>query len=249
MRSPARGRDAARASQVRTMMRAASAAAPGDDRVLGPALPANKQVTQAIRVGDVGDDRPVAFGGSVWVTDQEKATLTRVDPSTNAVTSTLPLGGPPQDVLFAGAAWVTLPGQGVVLRIDPETAAITRIRVRGKPANLAFGSGTLWVTDPATTGWPGWTRSSWPERRCRVGRLPGLRRRRRHVGLGSGRVQGSTRSSGSTRPAAKSADHQDRPDPGGPDRLQRVGVGRQPGRQHHLANRGLRDARSTGGGC
>jgi len=111
---------------------------------------ASNQVTQAIRVGDVGDNRRVAFGGgSVWVTDQEKATLTRLDPATNALTGTVPLGGPPQDVLFAGAVWVTLPDQGLVLRVDPETTAITQIRVRGKPTNLAFGSGTLWVTDPA----------------------------------------------------------------------------------------------------
>ena len=108
-------------------------------------------VTQAVRVGNVGDSRRVAFGAdTVWVTDQEAGTLTRVDPTTNAVSSTLDLGGKPQDVLFAaGAAWVTLPDVGVVVRVDPATGVMTRVQVRGRPQNLAFGVGTLWVTDPA----------------------------------------------------------------------------------------------------
>ena len=114
---------------------------------------ATYEVTQALRVGAVGDIRRVAFGaGSVWVTDREASTLFRVDPATNAIASNVSLGGQPSDVIFAtGAVWVTLPDDGVVVRVDPQTGATTRILVRGEPTALAFGSGTLWVSDPANS--------------------------------------------------------------------------------------------------
>lgn len=114
---------------------------------------ATYQVTQALRVGAVGNTRRVAFGaGSVWVTDKEASTLFRIDPATNAIASNVSLGGQPNDVIFAtGAVWVTLPDDGVVVRVDPQTGAPTRILVRGQPTALAFGSGTLWVSDPGST--------------------------------------------------------------------------------------------------
>ncbi|HEX3623083.1 MAG TPA: Hsp70 family protein [Acidimicrobiales bacterium] len=115
--------------------------------------PSTNQVKQAVRVGDVGDSRRVAFGaGAVWVTDQEASQLARIDPATNAVTDTIPLGGKPQDVLVtAGAVWVSLPDDGVVVRVDPTTDELTQVHVRGKPGYLAYGGGVLWVSDAANS--------------------------------------------------------------------------------------------------
>jgi YVTN family beta-propeller protein len=114
---------------------------------------AANEVTQAVRVGAVGDTHEVAFGaGSVWVTDKEASTLFRVDPATNSIASNVSLGGQPGGVIFAtGAVWVTLPDDGVVVRVDPQTGATTRILIRGRPTALAFGSGTLWVLDPGSS--------------------------------------------------------------------------------------------------
>jgi YVTN family beta-propeller protein len=112
---------------------------------------AAQQVKQSVRVGNVGDTRRVAFGaGAVWVTDQEAALVSRIDPVTNAVTDTIAVGGNPQDVIVTiGAVWVTLPNEGLVVRVDPTSLELTQVHVRGKPGNLAYGVGTLWVSDSA----------------------------------------------------------------------------------------------------
>ena len=113
--------------------------------------PATNRVEQALRVGNVGDDRRVTFGaGSVWVSNEQASTLTRIDPSTSAITATISLPGPPEDVLFAaGAVWASLATSGTVVRVDPATSEIAAIPVRGNPSILAFGNGSLWATDPA----------------------------------------------------------------------------------------------------
>ena len=85
----------------------------------------------------VGEPIPIGFHagnmaaglGSVWVTSDyrgpmdgapEDVVLVRIDPRTNQVVETIPLGGHPIDVEIAGdAVWVSIQGPNRVLRINP----------------------------------------------------------------------------------------------------------------------------------
>jgi YVTN family beta-propeller protein len=45
----------------------------------------------------------------VWVADSGDGTVTRIDPRTNRVLATIPVGGRPQPITIAeGRAWVTV---------------------------------------------------------------------------------------------------------------------------------------------
>jgi YVTN family beta-propeller protein len=85
----------------------------------------------------VGEPIPIGFHagniavglGSVWVTSDyrgpvdaapEDVVLVRIDPQTNEVVETIPLGGHPIDVEIGGdAVWVSVQGPDKVLRINP----------------------------------------------------------------------------------------------------------------------------------
>ena len=63
-------------------------------------------------------------------------TVVRIDPTTRAVTTTIPVGKAPAGVAVgAGSVWVANSGDGTVSRIDPETDKLDRDdRGRRKPA-------------------------------------------------------------------------------------------------------------------
>jgi YVTN family beta-propeller protein len=66
----------------------------------------------------------VAVGESgVWVSNADDNTVSRVDPSTNGVIATIPVGDHPDLVLeAAGSVWVRAAyGGGGFQRIDPST--------------------------------------------------------------------------------------------------------------------------------
>lgn len=85
----------------------------------------------------VGEPIPIGFHagniaaglGSVWVTSDYRApvdaapedvVLVRVDPQTNQVAETIPLGGHPIDVEIAGdAVWVSVQGDDKIVRTNP----------------------------------------------------------------------------------------------------------------------------------
>jgi YVTN family beta-propeller protein len=63
--------------------------------------------------------------GSVWVTNNEKNELYRIDPKTNSVVSTVPLNNRPRFLASGeGAIWVLNQGDGSVQRIDGSTGAV-----------------------------------------------------------------------------------------------------------------------------
>lgn len=93
---------------------------------------------------------------AVWQTDFDSDSLLRIDPGTNAVVATIPLGNDaaPEGVAVAdGAVWVAEHHQGTVVRIDPATnAVVKRIRVGpagdGGPLEMTAGATGIWVNVP-----------------------------------------------------------------------------------------------------
>lgn len=96
--------------------------------------------------------------GSVWVVARPgfrccpprpigTGTLTRIDPTTNGVDWTLPIGGDPAGVAVGeGSVWIADAGTRSVLRIDPKKHRVAaRIRVGARPRGIAFGDGLVWL--------------------------------------------------------------------------------------------------------
>ena len=102
--------------------------------------------------GDRGRQRPrvgVAFGeGAVWVTNRTDGTVSRIDPETNAITSTVEVGaGPVALAAGEGAIWVANAGDGTVSRLAPDTADVEEtIDVGGSPSGMTVASGAVWTS-------------------------------------------------------------------------------------------------------
>jgi peptide/nickel transport system substrate-binding protein len=90
----------------------------------------------------------VAVGaGSVWVTNANDRSVSRIDPRTSGV-QRIDVGGDPSGIAFgAGAIWVANSLDGTVSRIDPQTnREVQPIPVGVTPTALAVGDGSVWVT-------------------------------------------------------------------------------------------------------
>ena len=100
----------------------------------------------------------LAFGfGSVWAVSAEKQSLQRIDPETNTVVGTTPLGTQPGFLAAGeGAVWVQEQGDGTLARIDPETGEVTeRIKVGDnlKWGDVDTGGGKVAVEDVNQPTW------------------------------------------------------------------------------------------------
>lgn len=116
------------------------------------------KVIASIPVPAVGG---LAIGaGSVWVANMNPRTVTRIDPQTNAVVATIPLGEPdflwgPTRLAFGhGSLWVLDAKSSSALRIDPESnrviAAIelgSPTQVSTSPLGIAVTPDAVWVTN------------------------------------------------------------------------------------------------------
>ena len=100
---------------------------------------------------ETGSIAAVVDFGSVWVTNNEKNELYRIDPKTNSVVSTTPLHNRPRFLASGeGAIWVLNQGDGTVQRIDGKTGAVvatieTVPGYRGG-GDIVVGGGYVWVT-------------------------------------------------------------------------------------------------------
>jgi serine/threonine protein kinase len=76
--------------------------------------------------------------------------IQRIDPKTNKLLATIPVGTSNLGALAVGAGsiWVASADNNVVYRIDPKTNRFVSIPGNGSPAGLAFGDGFLWVLNP-----------------------------------------------------------------------------------------------------
>ena len=103
-------------------------------------------LVNAIAVGNGPSGIAVGEGG-VWVAYTGDDELVRFDPSTRAVTATIPVGRAPVGVaLGAGSVWVANSGDGTVTRIDPKSDRKTTIAVGGSPQAITVAGGRAWVT-------------------------------------------------------------------------------------------------------
>lgn len=94
----------------------------------------------------------VAVGaGSVWVTNTNDNSVSRIDPKTNAVVQTIDVPDGPEGVAVGGGfVWVADSLANAVSQIDPGTNTVVRsIPVGNGPSDVAFGLGDVWVTDSA----------------------------------------------------------------------------------------------------
>jgi YVTN family beta-propeller protein len=75
-------------------------------------------------------------------------TLTRIDPTTNSVTETLPIGGYPSAIAVGeGSVWIADPRTRSVIRVDPKKNRVAaRIKVGARPRGIAVGDGFVWVS-------------------------------------------------------------------------------------------------------
>ena len=111
-------------------------------------IPLGAGIPTAVAVGE----------GAVWVVARPgfrccppktvgTGTLSRIDPATNSVEATLPIGGNPVGVAVGeGSVWIADPGTRSVVRVDPKTREIARIPVGAQPRGIAVGDGSVWVS-------------------------------------------------------------------------------------------------------
>jgi YVTN family beta-propeller protein len=101
--------------------------------------------------------------GAIWVAyGGDDGKVARIDPKTNAITATIPVGRVPVGIVAdANGLWVANLKGDTVSRIDPKTnQVVATINVPKGPEFLASGAGAIWVTasgagsvariDPAT---------------------------------------------------------------------------------------------------
>lgn len=115
------------------------------------------EVVDTIPLRDAGDI--AAGGGALWVTSYEgrEGVIRRIDPATDRLVATIPVGRDPINVDFGlDAVWVTLnysvdPPAGAVVRVDAMTnEVIAKIPIdHGWPRDMAIGEGAVWVSGPS----------------------------------------------------------------------------------------------------
>jgi YVTN family beta-propeller protein len=79
---------------------------------------------------------------------RDRDSLLRVDPATNTVVDTIPVGDGPIGVAVGeGAVWVANELSATVSRIDPEkNEVVETIPLGNRPAGIAVGHDRVWVT-------------------------------------------------------------------------------------------------------
>jgi YVTN family beta-propeller protein len=78
----------------------------------------------------------------------KRGTVSRIDPETNAVVVTIPVGHDPFAIAVAdGAVWVANRTDFTISRIDPQTnRVVATIPIGNRPEGLAAGDGAVWVS-------------------------------------------------------------------------------------------------------
>jgi YVTN family beta-propeller protein len=118
---------------------------------------------RVLRIKTGPDDDPgtlnvLAASGSIWVSNHHDGTVALVDPSTNAVTATVPVFrtgccGAQALATDGTSVWVAIPGadlsESAIVRIDATTHAVTG-RLTGVPDGpcgaLTSAGATVWST-------------------------------------------------------------------------------------------------------
>jgi YVTN family beta-propeller protein len=93
---------------------------------------------------------PAGADAALWVTSTDTNVVSRVDPQTNLVAESIPVGKAPRFITVGeGGVWTLNQGDGTVSRIDPKTnkvVATIEVGVPGGGGEIAAGEGSVWVT-------------------------------------------------------------------------------------------------------
>lgn len=88
----------------------------------------------------------VATSDSVWAMTDNKTTLSRIDPDTNAVVAEVRVPSTCNAMTFAEASiWVVCPEEDQILRVNPQTNLVEKTIKIGKPVSIASGDSSMWV--------------------------------------------------------------------------------------------------------
>jgi YVTN family beta-propeller protein len=89
----------------------------------------------------------VSAAGSLWAVNPSSNVVAQIDPTTNQIVRTIPVGGNPAGIAAGfGSIWVASQ-DGTVTRIDARTAdVLATIHVGGSPQDVATGFGRVWVS-------------------------------------------------------------------------------------------------------
>jgi peptide/nickel transport system substrate-binding protein len=89
----------------------------------------------------------------VWVANGVDGTVSRIDPSANAVTATVHVGSGPQSVAAGpGIVWVANARGGTLVRLDPHSAQVVKtIQVGSSPEAVAMSGSQVWTGAGPTT--------------------------------------------------------------------------------------------------
>jgi YVTN family beta-propeller protein len=93
-----------------------------------------------------------AAADAVWVLTPSDGSVVRIDPATNQVVASVPVGRAPSGLAVgAGAVWVSRRSDGAVVRIDPAAnRVVATIPVGRAPGALAVAGGIVWVALPGS---------------------------------------------------------------------------------------------------
>src|SRR5262249_3426477 len=140
----------------------------------GPKRPGVKDLSVKVPIErlkpDHVDDVPgtpgwLAIDEHVWASNEPKHTVTRIDPKSNTIVATIPVGKQPCSGLAAGfgSLWVPNCGDPSVSRVDLKTGGVTAtlpLTIGDSEGGLATGAGSVWMmtdregtlarSDPAT---------------------------------------------------------------------------------------------------
>ena len=108
-------------------------------------------VARSVRVGRSMIARPVAVGeDTVWTVAGSGSRIARLNPRTERVVATIPVGNSPSSIVIGAAGvWVGDSGDGTVSRIDSRTnKVVATIPVGQSISAIAVGAGGVWVTVP-----------------------------------------------------------------------------------------------------
>ncbi|MEP7360334.1 MAG: hypothetical protein ABI744_02015 [Chloroflexota bacterium] len=101
-----------------------------------------------------GADAVVAGSASVWLTDPAGNSLIEIDPATNTLRSTTPVGSHPQFLAAdRDSVWVLNQDSGTVSRVGQVDHSVIAIDARSPGRDvgcIATGLGSAWVTVPNT---------------------------------------------------------------------------------------------------
>ena len=88
----------------------------------------------------------------MWVTGQLGNSVARIDPATNKVVDTIPVGREPTGVAVgAGSVWVANTLDRSISRINPATNRVVGnpIRLNVSPKSVTVADGAVWVAADA----------------------------------------------------------------------------------------------------